>query len=126
MDLSPVDLHRMPVHPVHKDTDALHRLQKDVRIPNIRHIFNQNRLVRHYRSRKYRKRRVLRAADFHLAHQRISAANHILFHLHPYPGCDKHPSIKTQAFRVTLTGAYRGCRPEALSTPPVSPSGQLP
>ena len=94
MNLSSVDLYRMPVHPFHKNSDTLHCLKKNVRITHVRHIFNQNRLIRHYRSCKNRKRSVFRAADFHLAHQRIPAANNILFHLHPYPGCDKHPSIK--------------------------------
>ena len=81
MDKGGIDFHGMPVHTLHNYTNALHRLEQYIRIPDIGHIFNQNRFICHYRSCQYGKRCVLGTAYLHFTNKRIPAFNHILFHI---------------------------------------------
>ena len=81
VDIACIQNHTMASRGLYHNSDALHGIQQNLRIPDIRHIFYIYRLVRHGRSRKNRKGSIFGASDLHVTHQRISAFDRILFHL---------------------------------------------
>ena len=93
MNQRTVNFNGVTVNPLHMSANPRHRVQKDVRIPYIRHIFDQYGLIRHQGSSQNRQRRVFCAPDFNLADQRISAIDCILFHISSYFCCTGSLSI---------------------------------
>ena len=65
MNIGRIDLYRMPVYPFYNHSDAFHRLDQYIGIPDIRHIFYQYGFIRHNRCRKNSKRRILGASYLH-------------------------------------------------------------
>ena len=79
-NIAAVDPHRVAVDPLHPGSDLLNRLQKHVDISHVRKIVNQHIVICHYGRRKNPQRGILGSAYGHIAHQRIPAFDHILFH----------------------------------------------
>ena len=82
-DILTVHHNRMSCNPLCPDANAFHRLKEYVDISNVRQIFNQYRIIRHYCSCQNTERRIFRTADLDFACQRIAASDNILFHRTP-------------------------------------------
>ena len=78
-----VDLHCVPVYPVHHRPDPGDRVQKYIDVIYIRKIIDHDSFIAHYRSCKDRKGCVLCSAYLYLSDKRIAAFNNILFHTAP-------------------------------------------